>query len=493
MSDNFRHITPFDLPEHLPDANLWNNIEDKLDEIDARASYESLPIHKPSTTVWNNIEAGINTSWANHWNKIWYGGIAIALLLSLLFIKDYHQASFLIGNKMISKKIESISTDHSIITKDNDKQGSNSPIHNSTLTPTKEKNKNLKSSSNNSEKTASKKQNTYNEGEDELTNSQKENLKPIIPSDNRGSETTNNKDNRNSNILFERHFANFITLQNRFSLKQRKTNYFDYTPQVNIEDKKYSICSTRPEKNRKERKKIHAPNLNKLFYDIHYSKEAISQNYSYSDQRKANSFGINLGYKVNSTFFQTGLNFNFVEDLAFYKIDYLKNELVRTYLETDSIIYLPDPMTGVIEKEYLNFKEKEYDSISYSASKNVLSNYTYLRLPLVIGYQYKYSKLSVSASIGTEFSTLIQGKEPTPNLEINDTRVVRVKQTASSVQTIKWQMLAGLSMEYPINTYLKIKIESQYRGEWGAYTKTQTTTYVRPYTISLKTGILINF
>ncbi len=231
--------------------------------------------------------------------------------------------------------------------------------------------------------------------------------------------------------------------------------------------------------------------LRNFYTGIHYVSEFIYHKNGDLQIHRAKGFGIDLGYKFPALFFESGLELSFTSDNGTYEVDYLQNEIINTYIKVDSIIY--DTTGQNLSKEYVTSDVNVYDSVEHNENRQTVNRYSYLRIPLLLGYKFDYRKVSLFIKAGTEFSLLVRGDEPVPVINGNEIRIVNVDRLSPDRVSTNWQMIISAGMGIRVTRSIYFTFEPQYRYYLNSYYSQQMKNYKKPYSIGIRAGLLLNF
>ena len=100
MENNRKNINSKNLPQHEPNPDLWENIEQGLDKLEVadkfKKSLSVLPVHEPASQLWDNIEVKLEGDKpVALFSPLKKAAIIIVALL-LLFVPAY----FFLNNKV---------------------------------------------------------------------------------------------------------------------------------------------------------------------------------------------------------------------------------------------------------------------------------------------------------------------------------------------------------------------------------------------------------
>ncbi|OQX76245.1 MAG: hypothetical protein B6D61_09085 [Bacteroidetes bacterium 4484_249] len=478
MNDKEKHINNWNLPEHQPKSGLWEDIEKELDKPAAVGfvnSLSALPLHKPASDLWNNIENQLDKAPAEGYANILFKS-AVPVILFLLTGFFIYYFSFISNKKLLLNKRNYQTENNSL-----------KPENNSLILKDKTSEFNFEENNDIIEKEfVNEKNNTEADHpiKDFIKTEQTAELdQNIVHSsvlqDNRNSAVINNKGLQSSlpfRMLYPKEIRKIdLTVSGIKNYKFIEVRSSDFNLQpLHFEDKNNSI-------------------LKKFYAGLHYTPEYIYRKNGDVEVQRANNFGLSFGYKFPNVFIESGLELSFTEDNGIYAVNYLQNEVINTYIKVDSILYEFDTINETLDKEYITSDVDVYDSVEYAEDMQTVNRYSYLRIPLLLGYKYDYHKVSLFIKAGAEFSILIHGHEPVPTVNGKEIRIINVDRLSPGRVSTSWQMIIRAGFAVKVYKSLSLTLEPQYRYYLNSYYSQQMNNYKKPYSIGIRAGVLINF
>jgi len=402
------------LPEHKAPDELWDNIETMILTVPA----DILPIHKPTDTTWNAIESGIDQG--SFLRKITYRSIAIALLMLLLggasiiyFNGDYFnspkpakKSNFGIvttDEQKNTKKEEIIIVDKKIIDVDN----SNNIIDEADVLSVVLQKEQIEYESILNTSNSATIWKVYKEAT----------VTPLSPITKMS-----------------------LTDQYKFSPLQNENNVTKRDP--------FQDCNfQRPEQNF-----YIGPGLEYQHTINSITPENTTIKYWYSAD-------LRVMYQRNRFFIETGLGISFSKDKVGFTYDYLTNELVNTYEYVDSVYY--DPITGTTE--YFTTTVEVYDSIAYSQQSSTEISYTYLQIPLEVGYEvWKVNEFSLSIKAGITYFKELSAKEIQPNLFHENSRITSINTSSIIRNKDLFRVSGGVGLRWNLNRKMNLLLNPSF-------------------------------
>ena len=187
-----------------------------------------------------------------------------------------------------------------------------------------------------------------------------------------------------------------------------------------------------------------------------------------------------IAYHFSRFSVRTGIGLGYTYDEGNYKVQYRSNDSVSYY--TEVIGYYPDPVNqGRII--YITKNHAIYDSVTHMADDRTRNRYTYLQIPLLLGYNlFETRNFSLGIEAGPAVSFLISEKKAQPVIDIPNGRLIALQDYSPTRQPTNWQLWVRLSLEYQltknwgmfINPYYKYFITSPTQSAEGENRNAQT-------------------
>jgi hypothetical protein len=164
-----------------------------------------------------------------------------------------------------------------------------------------------------------------------------------------------------------------------------------------------------------------------------------------------------LAYHFSRFSIHTVLGLGYTYDEGIYRMQYRSNDSVSFYKEV--VGYYTDPVdpSKII---YITRNHSIYDSVTHIADDRTRNRYTYLQVPLLLGYNvFESQKFCLGIEAGPAISFLISEKKAQPYIDIPNGRLIQLQDNTPSKQLTNWQLWIRLSIEY------------QFTRNWGLVVK----------------------
>lgn len=162
-----------------------------------------------------------------------------------------------------------------------------------------------------------------------------------------------------------------------------------------------------------------------------------------------------LAYHFSRFSVRTGLGLGLTYDEGSYKIQYISNDSVNYYKEVIGYVPDPDDPSKII---YYTKNHTIYDSVTHLADDRTRNRYTYLQVPLLLGYNVLESpRFILGIEAGPAFTVLLGEKKAQPVVEIPNGRLILMQDNTPPRTSFNWQLWARLSIGY------------QFTKNWGLF------------------------
>jgi len=210
---------------------------------------------------------------------------------------------------------------------------------------------------------------------------------------------------------------------------------------------------------------------------------------SYSEM----NYWLNAGASYNISRFSvgTGLSLGYVYDEGMYRIDYRSKDSVGYY---ESVVgFTVDPLNPN-ELIYTTELKNVYDSIQHVADDQTRNRYTYIQVPLLLGYRFiETQHLGITVLTGPALSFLIARKEAKPYIDYPNARIIRIEDNSPNRISTSWQFWLSVRVDYRINKMISIFAEPSYKYTFKAFETQGEGTILNTNSIGLGIGLQFNF
>ncbi len=205
---------------------------------------------------------------------------------------------------------------------------------------------------------------------------------------------------------------------------------------------------------------------------------------------KAN-YWVNAGitYHISRFSVASGIGLGYVFDEGKYHVEYISNDSVGYYNNVTSY-----SIGNNNEITYNTQTVNVYDSLYHLDNPYMKNRYSYLQVPLLLGYQlFVSNKVSLTFQAGPAISVLLGSHTPEPDMVYSNGRVVSMEnQTPSRVQT-NWQIWTNLYFEMRLNKKLSLYLDPSFKYYLNPVATGENVKFKAPWAIGLGVGLQFNF
>ncbi|MCX6247034.1 MAG: outer membrane beta-barrel protein [Bacteroidetes bacterium] len=230
------------------------------------------------------------------------------------------------------------------------------------------------------------------------------------------------------------------------------------------------------------------------FYSVNMGISPEYSVYRSTDRYASTNYWLNAGltYHIGRFSIQTGLGLGYVFDHADYRVNYLSKDSIGYFTSIISFEVTPGNVIVYTTKDI-----PVYDSLQHFADDRAINRYTYLQIPLLVGYELvQTSRFSLGIKAGPSISFLIGSKEAQPFIDYPNARLIRVDNNSLQRVKINWEIMAALDLEYRLARNISIYAQPYYKHYFKPFTtdESTTTTPVKdPFAVGIEIGARYNF
>ncbi|HSG67174.1 MAG TPA: hypothetical protein VK994_00610 [Bacteroidales bacterium] len=206
------------------------------------------------------------------------------------------------------------------------------------------------------------------------------------------------------------------------------------------------------------------------------------------NSQRSITFDASIKWTRKEFFIESGLGISFAKDDGKYNIDYEK--FLGSYDDVYNVTF-DTTESGAVVPVYHTNEVNVYDSISRYKVEQTQNRYTYLQVPLYVGFNKDVNRFGWFIKGGPVFSLLIHENIPQP--DAGNDRIVGLDQHMAARVKTYWQFAISAGMSYQLSNKVSITIEPTFRYFLNSQYERKYISTRHPYSIGLRTGLLFNF
>ena len=229
------------------------------------------------------------------------------------------------------------------------------------------------------------------------------------------------------------------------------------------------------------------------FYSFNLGISPETSMYRNADRYSETNYWLNAGVTYHAGRFsvQSGVGLGYVFDHANYRVNYKSKDSIGYFTSIISFVINPGNIIVFTTKDI-----PVYDSLQHIADDRAISRYTYLQIPLMLGYElFESNHFSLGIKAGPSISFLIGSKQALPFIDYPNARLIRVENNNLSRVKVNWEIQAALDLEYRLSKNFSIYGQPYYKHYFKPFeTGESTSNSTRdPYSVGLEVGARLNF
>jgi len=176
------------------------------------------------------------------------------------------------------------------------------------------------------------------------------------------------------------------------------------------------------------------------------------------------TFSIEPTYTINNHWFvRSGVGVAYVRDRGFAEIKYISNDYMGSYDDVYDITF--DTLSGIVTPIYHTKTVEIWDSVQHVTVSNVTNKYTYLQVPLLVGYSFRNKESNINWYFmgGPAFNVKIASWIDNPKPENKDAEIISLHNNLPVRSNSYFQFWIGAGLEYQLNSKLSVAVEPIYR------------------------------
>jgi len=255
------------------------------------------------------------------------------------------------------------------------------------------------------------------------------------------------------------------------------------------DEKKISLETRGKTKVTKHREKRSLPQNWNISTGVYYSPEWMFN--TLNGDKFANNMGVEGTFHFGPYSVRTGVGLSITAGSN--EILAQTNPYLGSYNVLDSIVFRwNDKHTSLIPTEYTS-SANAYDTVLSSSYSYMKKRYTYLQVPLVLGYDFwKNNWLSLGVRAGAVMSLLLKTENLSAAYESGKDRIISINNISPDRIQLNWQAVGGFDAAFRLSRRLSIELEPDVRYYFNSVYESSSITK-KPWSVGIRTAFLITF
>jgi hypothetical protein len=205
------------------------------------------------------------------------------------------------------------------------------------------------------------------------------------------------------------------------------------------------------------------------------------------------SAGACFGMVFNKFYVETGIAYQEMKERGVYKFNYRSNDSIGFYNKVVSFEVDPSNPDNITFK---TSKTTVYDSIDHYNVQSPLFKYSYLNVPLKVGYRlWERKKLTLGIETGVILSKLISSDIPEPIFSLSgENTLISIEDKTPVRVDLNLQLAVALRFNYRFTKAISISAQPEFTKYLNSiYDSKNGAPNIKPYTMGVRFGVCYDF
>jgi hypothetical protein len=211
-----------------------------------------------------------------------------------------------------------------------------------------------------------------------------------------------------------------------------------------------------------------------------------------NDETKfCNNFGLEASFYFERFSVRTGLGLSITKGSTETAIG--TEEYLGAINALDSITFSWNSQTYQYIPEIYTTPKNVYDTLVKFTYTNVEKRYTYLQVPMILGYDFLVKdKIRFGVRVGPVISFLLNTKQLTATFDPGKDKLIQINNITPDRISTNWQIVGGISLSVLLNKKLTLELEPEARYYFNSvYEKSDITK--KPWSVGIRAALYLNF
>ena len=169
------------------------------------------------------------------------------------------------------------------------------------------------------------------------------------------------------------------------------------------------------------------------------------------------------------------------------------NDYLGSFNQLDSIRFHWDERNYHLLPTYYTSPKDVWDSLMQQDHPRVIKRYTYLQIPLILGYDVIQARwVSLGFRAGPVLSILARSKQLSDEYDPGKNRIIRVNQATPDRIQINWQIQGGINASFRLSKRIRLDLEPNIKYYFNSVYE-QSDVTKKPWSAGFRTAITILF
>jgi hypothetical protein len=204
-----------------------------------------------------------------------------------------------------------------------------------------------------------------------------------------------------------------------------------------------------------------------------------------------NNFGVEGTFRFGKFSVRTGAGISIAKGTNELIVEY--NDYLGAYNKLDSMEFTWNEPSHSYTPKMLLSHQDVWDSLMKLDYPKVVKRYTYLQIPLVMGYDFWTSeRISMGVRVGPVLSVLLATKQLSAAYDPGTKRVISINDIAPEQVNLNWQVMAGFNTAFRITETLNFEIEPCVRYYFNSVYE-KPVDNAKPWSVGVRAAVVVKF
>jgi len=174
--------------------------------------------------------------------------------------------------------------------------------------------------------------------------------------------------------------------------------------------------------------------------------------------KQATNFGVEGSFRIGRYSIRTGAGLSITKGTNQLAIEY--NDYLGNYLKLDSITFRWDASHSNLIPTYFLSNKNVYDSLMKLENAKIIKRYTYLQVPLILGYDIiAREKFSLGFRVGPVMSVLLSSRQISAAYDPGKKQIISINMITPEQIALNWQIMAGINATFRFSRRFGLELE----------------------------------
>ena len=204
----------------------------------------------------------------------------------------------------------------------------------------------------------------------------------------------------------------------------------------------------------------------------------------------ANNFGLEGTFHFGPYSVRTGVGLSITT--GWNEVLVQSNPYLGSYQALDSITFTWGQNYSLVPTYYTS-SQNVYDTARQYTYTNIKKRYTYLQIPMVLGYDFWHNNwLSLGVRAGAVMSLLLNTETSSMTYDPGKDRIVTINNITPDRIHLNWQAIGGINVSFRLSGRFSIEVEPEVRYYFNSVYESSELTK-KPWSVGIRTAFIIKF